>query len=260
MARYQLFIAYDGTDFHGSQRQGKKRTVQLVLEDVLRTLGWKEKSIQLAGRTDSGVHATGQVACLNLDWKHPILALQNALNSRLPADLAVTGVEIVDESFHARYSASNRTYRYRIFTSPFPNPLVERYAWRVWPEPSIEILQKAAALYLGRHDFTAFGVAPKKDGNTIRQVVVSHWNISSDGLEYVVCATGFLYHMVRRMVQNQLVVSSGKASMEALSDAICFGKGIRTGMSPAKGLVLENVSYDKTNSWYHNLELDMEAE
>lgn len=245
MARYQLFITYDGTDFQGSQRQGKKRTVQLVLEDALRIIGWNERSIQLAGRTDSGVHASCQVAGCNLEWKHSTTALEKALNARLPGDLAVTQVNQVEEKFHARYGATSRTYRYRILASPFPNPLAERYAWRVWPKPLIEPLQRTAVLFLGVHDFRAFGMPPKKGGSTFRQVFSSQWSETSGGMDYVVCANGFLYHMVRRMVQVQLLVAAEKLSLCDFEDALQNGTIIRTGMAPARGLVLEKVSYDE---------------
>jgi tRNA pseudouridine38-40 synthase len=260
MARYQLFITYDGTDFQGSQRQGKKRTVQLVLEDALRIIGWNERSIQLAGRTDSGVHASCQVAGCNLEWKHSTTALEKALNARLPRDLAVTKVNEVEEKFHARYDATSRTYRYRILASPIPNPLAERYTWRVWTKPEIEPLRQAAALFLGVHDFKAFGMPPKKGGSTIRQVFTSQWSETTDGMDYVVCANGFLYHMVRRLVQVQILVATEKLTLSDVEGALQNGKVIRTGMAPARGLVLEKVSYDEIRFPWINGELITDVE
>lgn len=245
MAPYQLFIAYDGTDFQGSQRQGKKRTVQLVLENALRSIGWDESSIQLAGRTDSGVHAIGQVASCSLRWKHSDTDLVNALNARLPDDLAIRNAKLVDEKFHARFHATLRQYCYRISISPFPNPLIERFAWRVWPEPSLQMLQQAAKCFCGLHDFRAFGTPSKKGASTVRQVVESSWHPVPDGLEYTVSANGFLYHMVRRMVQVQMTIAQEKMSLAALEDAIHKGTEITAGLAPAKGLILESVSYDK---------------
>ncbi len=243
MAHYQFIIAYDGTDFQGSQRQGKKRTVQLVLEDALREIGWKERTIFLAGRTDSGVHATGQVASCNLDWKHSETALEKALNARLPGDLAMRSVRLVDDTFHARYSALTRTYSYRIFVSPSRNPLAERFAWRVWPEPVLVVLQQAAEMFVGEHDFQAFGSAPKKGGSTVRQVILSRWSQEVGWLLYEISANGFLYHMVRRIVLAQVQAASGMIPMENLKDAIANGTEISAGMAPAKGLVLTDVSY-----------------
>jgi tRNA pseudouridine38-40 synthase len=243
MAHYQFIIAYDGTDFKGSQRQGNKRTVQLVLEDALREIGWKERTILLAGRTDSGVHATGQVASCNLEWRHSETALEKALNARLPGDLAVRSVRLVDDTFHARYSARTRTYNYRIFVSPSPNPLAERHAWRVWPEPESTVLQQAADLFIGEHDYQAFGSAPKKGASTVRQVFLSRWNQVDGGLLYEISANGFLYHMVRRIVLAQVQAASGVIPMAVLKDAVKNGIAISAGMAPAKGLVLAEVSY-----------------
>src|SRR5512142_2531393 len=113
MARYQLTLAYDGTDFFGSQRQAKRRTVQGELEKVLCKLGWTGRSILLSGRTDTGVHATGQVAAFDLDWSHSDEELVRALNATLPADLAVHQARTVDAKFHPRFDASSRRYRYR---------------------------------------------------------------------------------------------------------------------------------------------------
>jgi len=244
MAHYQFIIAYDGTDFQGSQRQGKKRTVQLVLEEALREIGWNERTILLAGRTDRGVHAIGQVASCNMEWKHSETALANALNARLPGDLAVTSARRVDDAFHARYSAKTRTYSYRLYVSPSQNPLAERYAWRVWPAPGLIVLQLAADLFNGDHDFIAFGSPPKKGGNTVRQVILSRWNKEADGLQYVISANGFLYHMVRRIVLAQVQTAMGLITMDALASAILNGKEIPAGMAPAKGLVLSEVSYE----------------
>ena len=243
MAHYQFIVAYDGTDFKGSQRQGNKRTVQLVLEDALREIGWNERTILLAGRTDSGVHATGQVASCNLEWKHSETTLVKALNARLPGDLAVRSVRLVDDTFHARYSASARTYNYRIYVNPSQNPLAERYAWRVWPEPNLAVLAQAANLFIGEHDFRAFGSAPKKEGSTVRQVTLSRWDQVDGGMQYAVSANGFLYHMVRRIVLAQIQHASGIIPLETLRNAIENGITISAGMAPAKGLVLTEVSY-----------------
>src|SRR5262245_9783591 len=135
MARYKLTLAYDGSGFAGSQRQAvaKTRTVQAELEKALRTLGWTGRSIILSGRTDTGVHATGQVAAADLDWSHAEGDLVRALNSALPADMAVWSAAVVDDKFHPRFDATSRCYRYRLFCQPLRDPIRERYAWRVQP-------------------------------------------------------------------------------------------------------------------------------
>ncbi len=133
MARYQVILAYDGTDFAGSQRQAKSRTVQGEFEKALQRLGWPGRSAMMAGRTDAGVHAAGQVAAFDFDWAHTPEELGRALNANLPADMAVHRVQAVPAEFHPRFDAASRRYRYRLFCRNSRDPLRERYAWRVWP-------------------------------------------------------------------------------------------------------------------------------
>src|SRR5512138_103683 len=155
MARYQLTLAYDGTDFFGSQRQVKRRTVQGELEKALCKLGWTGRSILMSGRTDTGVHATGQVAACDLDWSHSDEDLVRALNAALPADVAVHQARIVHAEFHPRFDALSRRYRYRLFCQSLRDPLRERFAWRVGPSIDGEALAEAANLFLGTYDFSA---------------------------------------------------------------------------------------------------------
>ena len=136
MARYKIILAYDGTHFQGSQRQTVSRTVQGELERALRRLGWEEKTIYLAGRTDTGTHASGQVAAFDLDWNHGLDELLKALNAHLPDDMAVQEVKEAVGTFHPRFDASSRRYRYRLFCARIRNPMRERYAWCVWPPVS----------------------------------------------------------------------------------------------------------------------------
>src|SRR5512137_332993 len=133
MARYQIIVAYDGTGFFGSQRQGRTRTVQSEIEKALREIGWNGRSILLAGRTDSGVHASGQVAAFDLDWAHSSRQLQKALNANLPADMAVRSVNLVHDPFHPRLHPVSRRYQSRLFRQQIRDPLRERFSWRVWP-------------------------------------------------------------------------------------------------------------------------------
>src|SRR5512143_456162 len=133
MARYKLILAYDGAAFAGSQRQastarsrtGRGQTVQGELEHALRSLGWQSRSVMLAGRTDAGAHASGQVAAVDLDWAHAPQALRDALNSHLPADMAVSEAQIVEPEFHPRFDATSRCYRYSLFCQQVRDPLAE---------------------------------------------------------------------------------------------------------------------------------------
>ena len=127
MARYQIILAYDGTGFLGSQRQAGSRTAQSELEKALRKLGWHGQTVYLAGRTDTGTHASGQVAAFDLDWLHDLKELQDALNAHLPRDMAVWAVQTAADDFHPRFDASSRCYRYRLFCASVRDPLPGAY-------------------------------------------------------------------------------------------------------------------------------------
>ena len=244
MACYQIILAYDGTGFSGSQRQAKSRTVQSELERALTRLGWQGKSVLLAGRTDSGVHASGQVATFDHEWNHPLEELVSALNGNLPTDMAVSAAKIVLDGFHPRFDATSRRYRYRLFCQELRDPLRERYAWRVWPVLDEDALQNAAKLFPGRHDFAAFGSPPKPGSSTVRTVMKSDWQSQGDEWTYEVQADGFLYRMVRKLVHIQVAVGQGRAEAQVIADALeGRPRGVPGGLAPANGLTLVEVTY-----------------
>lgn len=246
-ALYKFTVSYDGTLYSGFQRQGVAPTVQLALEDALRTIGWEEKSIVGAGRTDAGVHAVGQVFSARLRWMHGERALQNALNANLPDDIVIHQVSLKPEGFHPRFDAVSRTYRYQIRFSELRDPLQDRYHWRIWPPLDAEILNQTAALMIGTHDFCAFGSPPRKNGSTIRNVYQSEWLPRDEQhVTYQVKANAFLYHMVRRMVWFQIQVATGKFSFKLLKNALNCGEFTRSGLAPAHGLQLFAVEYAET--------------
>jgi tRNA pseudouridine38-40 synthase len=255
MARYQLTLAYDGTDFFGSQRQAKHRTVQGELENALCKLGWTGRSVIMAGRTDTGVHATGQVAAFDLDWSHSDDELVRALNATLPADMAVHRARMVHTTFHPRFDALSRRYRYRLFCQPLRNPLRERFAWRIWPVISDDALAQTAKLFLGTHDFSAFGSPTTPRGGTVRTVTKAEWSqTEEDGTwHFAVQADAFLYRMVRRLVFVQVAVAQGKVSAETIARSLAeqpsAGKRSETllaGLAPAHGLTLVEVAYPES--------------
>jgi len=253
MARYQLTLAYDGTDFFGSQRQANKRTVQGDLEKALCKLGWTGRSVLMSGRTDTGVHATGQVASFDLDWSHSDEDLVRALNAALPADLAIHKARMVHAKFHPRFDADSRRYRYRLFCQTVRDPLRERYSWRVWPEINSESFAKTAQLFLGTHDFSAFGSPTTPKGSTVRTVTKAEWTQAldeQDGWHFEVRANAFLYRMVRRLVFVQVAVAQGKVSVEAIANALAKqdlagtrSERLTAGLAPAHGLTLVEVTY-----------------
>jgi len=250
MARYKLTLAYDGSGFAGSQRQASKRTVQGELEKALQTLGWNGRSIVLAGRTDTGVHATGQVASVDLHWSHTDGDLVRAMNSALPQDVAVYSAEVVDDAFHPRFDASSRCYRYRLFCRPIRDPIRERFAWRVQPIVEANKLSEASSFLVGEHDFSAFGSPTIPKGTTVRTVMRADWQqVREDEWQFEVQADAFLYRMVRRMIFVQVSIAQGKLPAEALAAALAeqasvkTRRGLPSGLAPAHGLTLIEVMY-----------------
>lgn len=255
MARYKLTLAYDGAAFSGSQRQLRRRTVQSELERALRILGWAAAGILLAGRTDAGVHALGQVAAVDVEWRHTPEELRDALNANLPADMAVRAAEVASDRFHPRFDAVARRYRYQVHFQPVRDPLQDRLAWRIWPPLSVDRLQVAADCFQGRHDFGAFGSATRKGGGTVRTVSGSAWTVADEVLRYEIVAQGFLYRMVRRIVFVQVAAAQGRCSTEQVSRALRAlragpalrasrqGDPLPAGLAPAHGLILMEVGY-----------------
>ncbi len=246
MARYKLILSYDGTGFAGSQRQARRRTVQSELEKALRKLGWKDRTVILAGRTDAGVHAAAQVAAFDMDWTHGSDALRDALNANLPSDLAVVAVEEARADFHPRFDAASRAYRYRLYCQVLRDPLRDRFMWRVWPAVEFDVLQQVARLFEGRHDFAAFGSAPGKRGTTVRTVNRACWTVEADGLAFEIEADAFLYRMVRRLVLVQVAVAQRRSSIQAVEAALnsaSRSSSLPAGLAPAQGLTLIRVNY-----------------
>ncbi len=247
MALYQVILAYDGTAFQGFQRQKGARTVQGELENALTRLNWTGSRLVSAGRTDTGVHASGQVVAFELDWTHSPEELGRALNALLPEDVAVRSVKEAVAGFHPRYDAVHRTYAYHIYCHPDRHPLKDRFAWRVWPEAELDTLCRAAEMLVGDHDFAAFGSPPRPKGSTRRTVHQAFWRQEEDGLAFEVTANAFLYHMVRRMVFLQVLAGQMRLSLPALSDLLQGPTPVGAqlpGLAPAHGLVLVEVMYD----------------
>lgn len=244
--RYKAIVAYDGTDFAGFQIQAGARTVQAVLEDALRVLGWGGGHLLAAGRTDSGVHALGQVVAFDLEWPHPAEALRQALNASLPGSVRIRQTAQAGPAFHPRYSARRRTYRYRLLESPLAHPLAERYAWRVWPALDREALARASAATLGQRDFAAFGSAPRRGGVTVRRVWRAEWREAGEGFEFTITANAFLYRMVRMLVGSLVRVGHGRLAPGEFVELL-EAPGQRHGgpAAPARGLCLMDIDYDE---------------
>lgn len=248
LERYKLIFAYDGTNYFGSQRQANAPTVQSALEKALTSIGWEGSSVLLAGRTDTGVHASGQVAAFDTHWSHSPEEMVKAINANLPDDIAASSVERVDSGFHPRFDALSRTYRYEIYFEPFREPFIDRFATRVWPSLEWEGMNARAGQVLGVHDFAAFGTPPRAEQSTIRRMITSAWSKENQGWTYTVQASGFLYHMVRRLVYLQIAIAQGKLPIDTLENLLLApAKKVIPGLAPARGLKLVNVEYPESS-------------
>ncbi len=242
--RIKAVVAYDGTDYHGFQRQGPhfEPTIQGKLEAALARIE-QAGSVLGAGRTDAGVHASGQVIAFEVHWQHGLNDLQRALNAVLPVDIAVLELEQALDHFHPRFDAVSREYRYSLYQSTIRQPLMRRYALQVAQPLDVALMQRAAVQLIGEHDFAAFG-QPTVGEATTRKMLRAE--VAANGLHISIDlqANGFLYRMVRRMVGTLLTVGRGEMSIEEFSEVLAAADPQRTGPAvPPNGLCLTRVNY-----------------
>lgn len=243
--RFRALVEYDGTDFLGFQRQAAGRTVQGELEAALGRIGWTGTAVLGAGRTDTGVHAAGQVIAFELEWRHGESDLLRALNANLPTDLAVRAVAACAADFHPRYRARSRRYRYRIDNQAVRSPLAARYTWQVWPELDVTALRAGGAALVGRHDFATFGSDPDGGENTVRTVLRAEWETGPGGrLDFHIQADAFLYRMVRSVVGALKRVGVGEMRVAQFEACLAArDRGQCPPLAPPQGLCLMEVVY-----------------
>ena len=248
---YRLTLQYDGTDFHGWQIQEEHRTVQGELSRVVELIEGRGVVVHGSGRTDAGVHAEGQVASFHLGREMTTERLRAALNGNLSRDVRVLEVAVSTDDFHARYSAKEKTYVYRIFRSPVMSPFWNRYALHEARELNTKKIKEAARLFLGEHDWTAFSSAQSDAESRVRTVtelkIVERYDERGRGqlLEITVSANGFLRYMVRAIAGTLIAVGRDEIDLETISRAIASGDRSLAGTTaPAHGLTLKRVKYD----------------
>jgi len=247
---YKLLLQYDGTDFHGWQIQGELRTVQGELTSALSLIEGRSVNVHGSGRTDAGVHAEGQVASVEIEREISTTKLRAAINGNMGKDVRVLTVETVGSDFHARYSAVEKTYVYRIVSGPVISPFWWRYAHHDARKLDVTKMKRGAELFCGKHDWTAFSATQSDVEDRVRTVtrveIAERPDERAHGslIEIRVSADGFLRYMVRAMAGTLMALGRGELDIDAIGEAIESGiRPMAAVTAPACGLTLLSVRY-----------------
>lgn len=245
MPQYAALIEYDGTAYFGFQRQrAGQPTIQSKLEQALFNITQKSVIVNGAGRTDSGVHALGQVIGFSIEWQQGLTALQKAMNANLPQDIVVLQIKEVSPSFHPRYDARRRAYEYRILNGTLRHPVHRLYSWHVSRPLNINRMNEAALSLMGIHDFATFGQPPQGE-STVRELFAARWQQRGDELVFFIEANAFLYRMVRSIVGSLKLVGDGSWTVEDFVVALrAKARKLSGPTAPPHGLFLVSVLYD----------------
>lgn len=244
MRNIKLTIAYDGTDYSGWQKQTDKKTVEGEIEKVLSEILKEEVDIKGSGRTDSGVHAIGQVANFKTDKNIGIDELQRGCNTMLPRDIAIVKIDDVGDSFDSRKSTKTKHYRYIVNNSEIHDALNKDREYQYKYKVNLENMKKAASYVLGEHDFTAFRSLGSSSKRVIQEIYRLDITTKNNKIFVDIVGSGFLYNMVRIVVGTLLEVGSGKLKPEVIKEMLETGDRKLGGKTvPAMGLYLVEVAY-----------------
>jgi tRNA pseudouridine38-40 synthase len=247
MRNIVLVLEYDGTCYHGWQRQPDAPTIQGVVEEALARLAGERVALIGSGRTDAGVHALGQVANFHTASAIPLQAFNQGLNSLLPPDIAVLAARKAPPEWHARKSARAKTYEYRLLNRPRRSPLARHYGWWMAQPLNLAAMAEAALALPGEHDFSAFRASGSDNVNPVRRVLAARWDEAPGGwLNFTITATGFLRGMVRSLMGTMVAVGRGKIPAARLGELLTSGARHLAGpTAPPQGLYLVEVVYEK---------------
>lgn len=248
---HKLTIAYRGTEFFGWQRQAEKRTVQECIELALARLWGRKIDLQGSGRTDTGVHALGQVASFNAPRLHNAPVLQRALNANLPRDVRIVKCRLVSPAFHARFDAVEKSYRYLVLNQMVVDPFTLDTHYHVPLPLDLPAMRRASAVLLGEHDFASFTSNPgyERSRGTVRTLRRASITQSGHVLTFHFTSNGFLYRMVRNLVGGLVKVGLGKLTVRDFERILrAKSRSEAPPNAPAHGLYLLNVSYPPMHS------------
>jgi len=246
VSNFKLIIEYDGSAYHGWQKQADAPTIQETIETALAVMTRERIRLIGSGRTDAGVHALGQVANFHTQAQIAPKAIMSGLNSLLPHDIVIKSCEPVDEAFHARFRATKKTYHYRVLNRPLPAAVGRQYAWFIKKELNLAAMQEAAACLVGIHDFKSLEAVGSPRTDTIREVFAADLRNTGEGrLVFEISANGFLRRMVRNIVGTLVDVGRGKISAEDFRIILSAeDRALAGATAPAHGLFLVQVFYD----------------
>ncbi|OJX09776.1 MAG: tRNA pseudouridine(38-40) synthase TruA [Caedibacter sp. 37-49] len=245
MTRYKLTVEYDGTPFVGWQHQANGMSVQMALETAIEAFSQEKVRVHAAGRTDAGVHALGQVAHFDLEKMFPAYKVREALNYYLrPYPIAILEVQETNEQFHARFSALERFYCYKILCRSAPPALDKKRVWYVKQPLNIEMMQQAANVLIGKHDFTTFRASECQASSPVRTLNSFEITQENDLIFFKVCALSFLHHQVRNMVGSLKLVGENRWTPEDFKKALEAKSRASGGpTAPPEGLYFIQVRY-----------------
>ena len=244
MRRIRTIIAYDGTDYVGWQTQPNGVAVQEVIEKAILEVTGEQTTLQGSGRTDSGVHARAQVAHFDTGARMAADKFAIALNTHLPADIRVLYSEEVSPDFHARFSAKEKQYRYFVQTGPHADVFARKYALHAYMPLDLDLMNEAAALVVGTHDFSAFMSTGREVETAVRTLSLSRWEKQGKFLIYIVQGNGFLYNMVRILVGTMVGMGNCRIPKDSMEKAlISLSRKDAGPTAPPHGLVLWRVKY-----------------
>lgn len=241
----KMILSYDGTAYHGWQRQKNDRTIQAALEEKIRIITNRQANVIGSGRTDAGVHALNQVCNFHTDAKMDPESLRQALNSLLPDDIFIKSAEYAGPEFHSRYSARSKIYEYRVLNAKGRDIFLRNYTWHIRDPLSREEMKKCLDLLVGNHDFSSFRSTGSNDVNPVRNMIRTGIRDQGDGIIlFSFEAEGFLRHMVRNIMGTLIEAGRGRISSSEFEDIFLSKDRQKAGIkSPAKGLFLVMVNY-----------------
>jgi len=246
MPRYKLLVEYDGRPFNGFQAQGDQPSVQTALEEAIFKFSGQKLRLTVAGRTDTGVHATGQVVTFDLEKDFPAKVVRDAMNAYLiPQPVSVLAAEQCDDDFSARFSATGRMYLYRILNREAPPAIDQGRVWHVKKAIDVSAMAEAARALIGHHDFTTFRFIGCQANSPMRTLNIARVKRIDEEIHCVFAARSFLHRQVRSMVGTLVDIGTGRYPVTYMADALkAADRAICGQVAPAHGLYLTHVTYE----------------